>query len=48
MLAAGAVFSDMTSKLMVSHACSQKYRPWYQVIALFAAAPVLTLLHDAG
>lgn len=48
LLTGGCLFSDFTSKLMVSHACDQPYRPAYFGTALFAAAPVLQRLAAAG
>jgi hypothetical protein len=38
---AGALFTDMTCKLMVSHVCHQPFRPSWAGTAMFAAAPIL-------
>jgi hypothetical protein len=48
LLTAGSIFADMTSKLMVSHACDQKYRPNLMLTLVFAGAPFFNLLRLQG
>jgi hypothetical protein len=46
--ALGSLFAECTSKLLVSHACDQEYRPSYAIIALVAAGPLLAMLGGTG
>jgi len=47
LLAAGCIFSEFTSRLMISHVCDQVYRPSFLPIALFGLAPGLSWLSGA-
>jgi hypothetical protein len=41
LLTAGAIFADLTSRLMVSHVCDQTYQPNYLPLAIFSLSPLL-------
>jgi hypothetical protein len=47
-LFAGCLFTDFTCKLMVSHVCEQKYRPFYTGMAIFAISPAIASLDLRG
>jgi phosphatidylglycerophosphate synthase len=43
-LAAGSLFGDMSTKLMVSHVCGMEYKPRFWSTALLAITPVLQIV----
>lgn len=47
-VAVACVYADATSKLMISHVCEQRFRPWWPGCVMVSWLPLHTVLRAAG